>query len=77
MTPLLIGVIAAAEQLGLTEYQVRAEHDRGILPGRRAGRLLRFTQDDLADYLARIAEDKAGAQAGLTSASRSRARRTA
>jgi len=57
--PLLMNVAQAAERLGLSEYQVRQEHGRGILPGRRAGRFLRFTEDDLTTYLERIRDDRA------------------
>lgn len=77
MTAILISVRDAATALGLSPYQVRAEHERGILPGRRPGRFLRFTQDDIDTYLHRITEDKASAQAGLTSGSRNRTRKSA
>ena len=72
----LLTVPEAADRLGLTTYQVRAEHARGLLPGRRAGRLLRFTESDLETYVARIKEDRGADASGLTPRSRAR-RRTA
>jgi excisionase family DNA binding protein len=69
-SPRLMAVNEVAALLGLSEYQVRAEHRRGILPARRAGRFLRFTEADLEAYLTRIAEDLAGAQSGQTAGSR-------
>lgn len=76
MAPLL-KASAAAERLGLTVYQVRAEHARGVLPGRRVGRLLRFAEADLDAYLERIREDRGSNTSGLTPRSRAHARRTA
>ena len=72
---LLMNVGQAAERLGLTEYQVRREHERGILPGRRAGRFLRFTEEDLATYVVRIQDDRAGNASGLTPGSLAHLRR--
>jgi excisionase family DNA binding protein len=72
----LLTVTDVSDRLGLTEYQVRAEHARGLLPGRRVGRLLRFTEADLDAYLERIREDRGADASGLTRASRNR-RRTA
>jgi DNA-binding transcriptional MerR regulator len=71
---MLMNVPQVAERLGLSEYQIRQEHDRGILPGRRAGRFLRFTEDDLATYLERIRDDRGGNASGLTTQSRARRR---
>jgi excisionase family DNA binding protein len=73
--PLLMSVAQAAERLGLSEYQVRQEHGRGVLPGRRAGRFIRFTDEDIATYLDRIREDKGSTHSGLTPLSRARKRR--
>lgn len=64
--PLLYNVAKVAEKLGISEYQVRREHERGILPGRRAGRFLRFTDEDIATYLERIRDDRGGEQSGQT-----------
>lgn len=75
MTALLIDVRSAAERLGLSTYQVRAEHARGLLPGRRSGRLLKFAQDDLDTYLLRIKEDRGSDASGLTPRSRGRRRK--
>lgn len=72
--PLLYNVEKAAAKLGLSEYQVRREHERGILPGRRAGRFLRFTDDDLSTYLERIRDDRASNRSGLTPQSARRRR---
>ena len=72
--PLLMNVAQVAERLGISEYQVRQEHGRGILPGRRAGRFLRFTEDDLSVYLERIRDDRAADRSGLTPLSRARRR---
>jgi excisionase family DNA binding protein len=76
MKAALMTVPEAAQVLGLSAYQVRAEHERGLLPARRSGRLLRFHDDDIAVYLDRIKEDRGAAQSGLTDRSRQR-RRTA
>jgi excisionase family DNA binding protein len=75
--PLLMTVAQAADRLGLSEYQVRQEHGRGVLPGRRAGRFIRITDDDIATYLDRIRDDKASNASGLTPLSRARKRRSA
>lgn len=75
MTPRLLTVEQAADQLGLTPYQVRAEHRRGVLPGRKPGRFLRFTENDLETYVERIADDKP-TSSGLTPGSRRRRRAT-
>lgn len=72
----LLKVPAVAELLDLTEYQVRAEHARGVLIGRKVGRFIRFTEADIDAYLERIREDRAEDASGLTPASRRR-RRTA
>jgi DNA-binding transcriptional MerR regulator len=74
MDPLLMNVAQVAERLGISEYQVRQEHGRGILPGRRAGRFLRFTEDDLTTYLERIRDDRGSDASGLTPDSRRRRR---
>lgn len=51
-----VSEVAAA--LGVSDLQVRSEHARGVLPARRvSGRFLRFTEDDVTTYLARIADD--------------------
>lgn len=76
MTARLMTAKETGVELGISEYQVRQEHDRGVLPGRRAGRFLRFTDEDIATYLDRIRDDKASIQSGLTAQSRRR-RRTA
>lgn len=64
MTARLLTVDEAAAELGISAYQVRQEHDRGILPGRRPGRFLRFTDEDIATYLDRIRDDKGSGQSG-------------
>lgn len=68
----LLKVAAVAERLGLSEYQARAEHARGVLPGRRVGRFLRFTEGDIETYLDRIREDRGSDASGLTAGSRRR-----
>lgn len=74
MTARLMTAKETGVELGISEYQVRQEHDRGVLPGRRAGRFLRFTEDDVATYLDRIRDDRASNASGLTAASRRRKR---
>lgn len=69
--PRLMTAAEAGEELGLTEYTVRAEHRRGVLPGRKPGRFLRFTAEDLDTYEDRIRSDAESAS-GLTPASRRR-----
>lgn len=69
----LMNAFEAAEELGLSEYQVRAEYRRGILPGRKAGRLVRFTATDLQVYVDRIAA-RTHPAGGLTPGSRNRRR---
>lgn len=76
MTARLMTARETGVVLGISEYQVRQEHDRGVLPGRRAGRFLRFTDEDVSTYLDRIRDDKASNASGLTAQSRRR-RRTA
>ena len=69
--PTLMDVPAVATRLGLTPLQIRAEHARGVLPARRvSGRFLRFTEDDVTTYLARIADDKGSKGSGQTAGSR-------
>lgn len=55
----LMPVKEAAAELGLTEYMVRAEFKRGMLPGNRVGRrgLVKFTKADLDVYEGRIAAE--------------------
>lgn len=72
MTARLMTVDQAAAELGISSYQVRQEYERGVLPGRRPGRFLRFTDEDIDTYIARIGDDKGSAQSGHT-----RRRRTA
>jgi hypothetical protein len=74
MTARLMTARETGVVLGISEYQVRQEHDRGVLPGRRAGRFLRFTDEDVTTYLDRIRDDKASTQSGLTPQSRRRRR---
>ncbi|RHA38682.1 helix-turn-helix domain-containing protein [Cellulomonas rhizosphaerae] len=77
MSAELLTVPQVADRLGLTEYQVRQEHARGVLPGRRPGRFLRFTDTDLETYVARIAVDRGAGQAsGPTRLSHTRRRRS-
>lgn len=64
MTARLLTVDEAANELGISPYQVRQEYERGILPGRRPGRFLRFTAEDIATYIDRIGDDKGSAQSG-------------
>lgn len=71
----LMDVPAVAALLDLSAYQVREEHRRGLLPGRRVGKLLRFTEADLDTYVDRIREDKAAAEkSGVTPGSLRRRR---
>lgn len=72
MTAPLLDVAQVASVLGLSEYQVRAAVAAGTLPHRRVGRFVRFTEDDLDTYLARIAVDTVAAPSGQTSGSRRR-----
>ena len=71
---MLLTVDQVAERLGLKVGQVRAEHARGMLPGRRVSRFLRFTDEDIATYLERIREDGAGLTSGQTKRSARRSR---
>lgn len=73
MSPLLLTVAKVAGRVGVTEYQVRREHECGILPGRRAVRFLRFTEDNLKTSVERIRDDRATAErSGITPPSRVR-----
>jgi excisionase family DNA binding protein len=49
----LLTTAEAAEVLGLSEYQVQQAYRSKLLPSRRIGRLVRFTQDDLAAFIER------------------------
>lgn len=73
---LLLNFPTVAKRLGLSEYQARAEHARGILVGRKVGRFIRFTEADIDAYLERIRESRDDDVTGLTPGSRGR-RRTA
>lgn len=74
MAAALFDVTEAAARLGLKVGQVRAEHARGMLPGRRVSRFLRFTDEDIATYLERIREDSASVTSGQTKRSARRSR---
>lgn len=71
---LLLKFPDVAKRLGVSEYQARAEHERGILKGRRVGRFIRFTEADLDAYLERIREGQDQDATGLTPGSRNRRR---
>lgn len=73
--PLLMTSRQVADRLGLSMYRIRADVEAGILPSRRPGRSIRFTQQDVDEYVRRLAVDSAE-QSGLTKGSRRR-RRTA
>jgi excisionase family DNA binding protein len=49
----LLTTAEAAEALGLSEYQVQQAYRSKLLPSRRIGRLVRFTEDDLAAFIER------------------------
>jgi excisionase family DNA binding protein len=46
-------VAGVASRLGVSEKTVRRMIDRAELPAHRIGRLLRVSEEDLADYLAK------------------------
>lgn len=70
-TPFLT-VESVAARLGISEYQVQQAYRSGVLPHRKVGRLVRFTEADLEQFQA----NTAARTSGLTARSRSR-RRTA
>jgi excisionase family DNA binding protein len=49
----LLTVEEAAAHLGLSTYQIQQAYRSKLLPSRRIGRLVRFTQDDLAAFIER------------------------
>lgn len=60
----------AADRLGLSEYQVQQAYRSGVLPSRRVGRLVRFTEADLEQFQA----NTKAKGSGLTARSRARRR---
>lgn len=76
MSARLLTVAEVADQLGVSAHRVRADATVGLLPHRRVGRLVRFTQTDVDTYVDRMAVDRASTHAGLTQASRQRRRTT-
>jgi excisionase family DNA binding protein len=66
----LLTTAEAAAALGLSEYQVQQAYRSKLLPSRRIGRLVRFTEDDLAAFIER-------SQSGAVTKPRPGGRRTA
>ena len=50
----VLDVAGAAEYLGVTDKQVRARVERGLLPFRRWGGRVVFLKDELMDYFAAL-----------------------
>lgn len=74
MSVRLLTLTECADRLGLSLYRVRNDAALGILPTRRPGRAIRCTEDDLEEYVARLAVDHAGVASGLTRQSQKRRR---
>lgn len=55
MTARLISSAEAADQLGISEHQVRIAYRSGLLPHRKVGRFIKFAAEDLDAYVDRIA----------------------
>jgi len=49
--PLLLDKNAVAKYLGVDPQTVVREYNRGILPGFRTGKKLRFTESDIVKYM--------------------------
>jgi len=71
-----VAAMLSTDGARVTEAAVRKAFADGLLPGRRPGRFLRFTDADVEIYLERIAVDNARTHAGLTPGSRRRRRTT-
>lgn len=63
-------VADAVGRLRISEYQVTQAYRSGVLPHRRVGKLVRFTEADLAQFQ----ENTRAKGSGLTSRSRARRR---
>lgn len=74
--PLLLTTAQAAQRLGLTRYQADAARRSGLLPHRAIGArpLIRFTEDDLTTYLARVQAQNTPGGLHLTPGSLARVR---
>lgn len=44
----------AADRLGISEHMVRVAYRSGLLPHRKVGRFVKFTDGDLDEYVERI-----------------------
>lgn len=77
MTARLLTSTEVADRLGVSEHQVRIAYRSGVLPHRRVGRFVRFTDTDLDTYVDRIAATDTPGGMKRTQAAQNRRRKTA